>query len=368
MSERLPDFDDPRGEAQNHPSLGRVRARAFAFVKNNPLPEEVEAIRAYITGCPEGYWDVALVVRHLHGNLTPHLHILLKRRNAIKLSTILRRCPALQSCHFDKVINLNAMYAYMQDPMKVQETVVSIGTPGPGQGHRTDHDEVASLILDGATVKDVWRENPGYFMKYHSAVSKAVSMEVKPRNSDHLKIYILYGASGTGKSVHARRLCESLRTDAYWTSYSEGRGVIWWDGYDRQEVVVLDEFRGQVPLLYLNRLLDYGPFRAQLKGGTVEVVASTFIVCSNYLPCHWYTNTARKQATLLAFMRRLRQHSTCFHFLRAEDDVRRGPDGLPTFVANEDYDELTGEEAALAQWFTPPDPQIAEFNFNRRNS
>lgn len=360
------------------PSAGRVeavrrasvRSRGFIFVKNNPTDDDIGTIRAYIESKPDGYWTCALVVRHRHGNETPHIHVLLHRPNAIRLSSILRACVPLTNAHSEILRDPSRHWQYMLDPEKVEEVVVRIGEPGPGQGHRTDHDVVYEQIAEGASVRDILRHNPGYFMKYHAGVCKAVSMESKPREVDRITVYILYGDSGTGKTVHARRLCEELAPadGAHWVSYSEGRGVFWWDGYDRQKVVVLDEYRGQIPLLMINRLVDFGGFRGQVKGGTINVVADTFIFTTNYLPGQWHRATRQKRATLLAFMRRLKEFSTCIQFLRPSDGVRRGPDGLPTFVPQEDYIELNGDQAAAEGWFDCADEdQQPVFNFNRNS-
>lgn len=362
----------PNDEAQNvaarRPNL---RARTFAFVVNNPTEESVLTLRDWIQSKPEGYWSCALVVRHSHGNLTPHLHILLSRPQVQRLSTILRGCVTLQRAHFDVVRHPDKMYAYMADARKVVETIVSIGDPGPGQGARSDHVVVFDLIHDqGATRKEIWEAHPDYYMKYHAGVDKACMMASKPRQTDSLTVIVLVGASGTGKSVRARRMIAEFGVSCFKMQYPEGSRTTWWDGYDKQECILMDEFRGQVPVLTMNELVDFGGFRGQVKGSQIEIVADTIIICSNYLPNDWWRYTARKRASLLAFFRRLREHATFYWFLRAEGEVRRDTDGLPTFVQDEDYSLLDGDDVAAEGWFDLPDSERAEdgyegYDFNR---
>lgn len=45
-----------------------------------------------------------------------------------------------------------------------------------------------------------------------------------------------------------------------------GKGL-WWDGYEREEVVVIDEFRGQYPLSDMLQLLDPYKLQVECNGG-----------------------------------------------------------------------------------------------------
>ena len=49
----------------------------------------------------------------------------------------------------------------------------------------------------------------------------------------------------------------------------EGAGGKWWDGYSGQETVVLDDFKDYaMPLVELQRLLDWYPLWVEVKGGS----------------------------------------------------------------------------------------------------
>ena len=68
------------------------------------------------------------------------------------------------------------------------------------------------------------------------------------------------GPSGTGKS----RFVAARWPDAFWKA-PESK---WWDGYSGQETVVLDDFKDYaMPLVELQRLLDWYPLWVEVKGG-----------------------------------------------------------------------------------------------------
>ena len=72
---------------------------------------------------------------------------------------------------------------------------------------------------------------------------------------------MLWGPSGTGKS----RFVAARWPDAFWKA-PESK---WWDGYSGQETVVLDDFKDYaMPLVELQRLLDWYPLWVEVKGGS----------------------------------------------------------------------------------------------------
>ena len=76
-----------------------------------------------------------------------------------------------------------------------------------------------------------------------------------------------YGGTGTGKTREAVRLCRELYPDS-WTMIDVSRG--WFDGYDGQEAVILDDLRsGHLAFAQLLRILDRYPCTVPIKGNTL---------------------------------------------------------------------------------------------------
>lgn len=86
-----------------------------------------------------------------------------------------------------------------------------------------------------------------------------------------------YGAPGTGKSLKVRTDEKSL--------YLKQQNK-WWDGYNGEEAVVLDDFdkKGLCLDHYLKIWTDHYFCTGEIKGGTLPLNYKRFYITSNYLP------------------------------------------------------------------------------------
>lgn len=84
-----------------------------------------------------------------------------------------------------------------------------------------------------------------------------------------------YGKPGTGKSMKA---------------YEENKGAFrkaqnkWWDGYQGEEAVILDDLDTNALGHYLKIWGDRYPCTGEVKGGQVTLVHRKIIITSNYTP------------------------------------------------------------------------------------
>lgn len=93
---------------------------------------------------------------------------------------------------------------------------------------------------------------------------------------DHLtEGWFLTGRTGTGKTRTSNLISKYLG-DCFWQDGSQ-----WWNGYDGETLVVIDEYRGQFPVNFLLRLLDRTPFMVPIKGGYSQFTSKVVIFCSN---------------------------------------------------------------------------------------
>lgn len=109
-------------------------------------------------------------------------------------------------------------------------------------------------------------------------------------------VHVFWGSTGTGKS---RRAWEEAGESAY----AKDPRSKFWDGYQTQAHVVIDEFRGGIDVAHLLRWFDRYPVRVEIKGSSRPLVASTFWITSNVNPRLWYPEL--DAMTLDALMRRL---------------------------------------------------------------
>lgn len=114
--------------------------------------------------------------------------------------------------------------------------------------------------------------------------------------------WVFWGRTGTGKS---RRAWDEAGLDAY----SKDPRSKFWDGYQTQQCVVIDEFRGGIDISHILRWLDRYPVRVEIKGSSRPLVAGKIWITSNVDPRNWYPDIDAE--TLSALLRRL--NITHFH-------------------------------------------------------
>lgn len=106
---------------------------------------------------------------------------------------------------------------------------------------------------------------------------------------------VFYGPTGTGKS---RRAWEEAGMDAY----PKDPMSKFWCGYNNQEHVVIDEFRGSIHISHILRWLDRYPVIVEIKGSSVVLKARKIWITSNLHPRLWWQDL--DSVTYEAFERR----------------------------------------------------------------
>lgn len=145
------------------------------------------------------------------------------------------------------------------------------------KGHRKDLEECKKMIDEGSTWGEVAGEHFGTFVRYNrglKAYKQARANDAGRREAPD--VVWIYGESGTGKTryVHDRTAEPDL-----WIS--SGGDLKWFDGYEGQDVVLLDDFRHEhCKFTFLLRLLDRYKLRVAVKGGFVNWVPKTIYLTS----------------------------------------------------------------------------------------
>ncbi len=157
------------------------------------------------------------------------------------------------------------------------------GTPKAGKGSRTDLLEIKAAMDGGMNLTGVSQAYFGQFLRYHKGFEKYRSLNVHPSGRGEMTIRWFWGPTGSGKTRAVRTIVDALGKDVYWLNPSP-TGV-WWNGYDGQEIVVMDELRaGWFPHNILLRIFDRSPYRAPFHGGSVALENSLFLITTNNSP------------------------------------------------------------------------------------
>lgn len=121
-------------------------------------------------------------------------------------------------------------------------------------------DNLKDLIKNGGKAIDVAEVNFTAFLRYHKGLQLYETSTISARDFKSLVI-VIYGPTGTGKSSYIKKAFPT----AYWKPKST-----WWDEYQQNEVVAIDEFYGWLPYDYMLRLLDRYPLLVECKGGSKQ--------------------------------------------------------------------------------------------------
>jgi len=158
------------------------------------------------------------------------------------------------------------------------------------QGERTDWRMAVDALTEGRSVVETIEIQP-HLLPNIRALTQYQTLISKSSHRD-LKVIVLYGVSGSGKTRWAY--------DNYPDLFSKPDGD-WWDGYAGEQCVLLDDFAGGLPFHTLLKVADRYPLRLPIKGGFVPALFTTLVITSNKHPSFWY------QAGIGAMRRRIHQ-------------------------------------------------------------
>lgn len=138
------------------------------------------------------------------------------------------------------------------------------------QGSRTDLKDVVSSVKEGKSFEEII-EATSSFQALRMA-EKCLTIFEPPRVTKPYTIYC-YGSSGLFKTRIAYLEHPNTRIHK-----QPANSYKWWQGYDAHPVVVLDEFRSQVPWDRMLELLDYYPTIVEIKGGSRQLKPTTLYI------------------------------------------------------------------------------------------
>lgn len=172
------------------------------------------------------------------------------------------------------------------------------------QGQRTDLDEFRDAILSGAIALELYMEYPGLMAKYRNFYKDLRQLYLKRRDYPgggkrnrrrEVDLQIHWGVAGAGKSEVAA-VAGAFGLDLA----SKG----WFDGYDDEEVVVIEEFDWQkFDIDVVKQLFDVNPYRLNIKGSGAQSNFKTIYLTSNSDPSGWWPGASEEDRE--AFMGRV---------------------------------------------------------------
>jgi len=134
------------------------------------------------------------------------------------------------------------------------------------------------------------------YIKIRTSIKLYNAVTNKPDSLDKLDNLWIVGPPGTGKSRYVRE--NYTREELYDKPLNK-----WWDAYEGEPTVVLDDFGKNHAILgdHLKRWADHYPFTAEVKGGACILRPKSIIVTSNYHPNEIFEDMSMAEAVVRRF-------------------------------------------------------------------
>lgn len=197
---------------------------------------------------------------------TPHLQGYITFRKAYRL-TALKKLH--KTAHWEIAKAKDAAINYC---MKDQDYVL---IDNRQQGARTDLTEACAIIKEEG-VQALAVKMPEAYVKYHGGFDK-LAYRYQEERTEKPYVTWIWGKTGVGKT-HMAFAQEPDR----WVS---GENLRWWDGYEQQPAVILDDFRADFCKFHtLLRILDKYPYTVEIKGGHRRLNSPRIYITSCHPP------------------------------------------------------------------------------------
>ena len=167
-----------------------------------------------------------------------------------------------------------------------------------GKGKRNDIVAIQSFIASGAPDRELWESHFDFMLRNFKAVReyKKVLSGVRSWKTE---LWLYLGVPGTGKSFMARNESPSFYVKP---------ACQWWDLYEGQEVVIIDEYERHRRFLSYHDLLvlsDDSPQLVEVKNGFTQFLAKKVIITANSVPVEWFADRIKNNLGISAFISRL---------------------------------------------------------------
>lgn len=170
----------------------------------------------------------------------------------------------------------------------INNTFKEFGNKISHQGHRSDWEAINELIKNGSDVNDILDLYPKK-IPYISAIERRIyyfrKKLLKNRKFTKPEVIVLYGDAGEGKTS---QIYENEDEGTVYPLETDDN-KLWFDGYDNEKTLLLDDFYGNIKYSKLLRLLDGYAQRLEIKGGFVYKNWDKIYITSNQPPNEWYT-------------------------------------------------------------------------------
>ena len=143
--------------------------------------------------------------------------------------------------------------------------------------------QIGTFFFIGVGEREIAQRHFAQWVRYHRAFQLYGLMQRPPRMWE-MEVVVLIGDTGVGKT----RWAWDKYPDLFSVPPTKQSGC-YWDGYDGQDTVLIDEMYGsRFSHSFLLLLLDRYPMMVPVHGGQVVFSSQRIVITSNAHPEEWY--------------------------------------------------------------------------------
>lgn len=189
------------------------------------------------------------------------------------------------------------------------------GTIKANQGARKDLDIIQELLEQGKTPNEIMDISINY--RKHETLIRKQYFRMKQKNAPTLrevKVYWHVGESGCGKSYTYTQLCKEHGKDSVYllTDYDNGG----FDNYCAEEILFMDEFKGNIRFQTLLNYLDKYPVQVHCRYANAYALWKEVHITSVFPPeevyCSMVEESMRNKDKKIQLFRRI--HTIVYHY------------------------------------------------------
>lgn len=277
----------PPKKARKGPGPVRVpkghseRYRSVVVTLNNFTVEEYEWWSKPDEWTTKPLWVIC--GKEMSSTGTPHLQCAIAWGRQIALSTM-KKLPGLARAHIEQMRGSHEQslaYCSKSDPAPL---IWGQLPKGRGGGRSASLENAINVINNGGTLADIARDNGTAIVKHYRGLTVYRSL-VQGRRDPQMPPCCIWikGGAGSGKTWWSWELGTKYCGSSDGIYISSDPKLKWFDGYDCQQVAIIDDFRAKhVEFAWLLRLTDRYPVKVEWKGGHCEWKPSIIIFSCPY--------------------------------------------------------------------------------------
>lgn len=160
----------------------------------------------------------------------------------------------------------------------------------PSQGKRIDIEQWCEDFASGKRLKTALQDSDYPFVamcvRYPKGYQKLEEATITHRANSVRDVIWICGGSGMGKSYLARKLCPEVYV---YPNVSEE--IDWWENYQGEKEVLIEEMnKSTFKWKKVLRILDVYDYTCPIKGSSLPLAATKFIMTSMSDPCEIFNN------------------------------------------------------------------------------